>query len=211
MRLLNILFGLEALKTTGETRELPIFGFVSDIFVFGVIDQVKKFPNRRIQKNNEWEWRICDTKTRSKRFRPKKSDIPSSVKYQIMLYKKLFDNLVDGSIEEERIFQVLELDADRPFSKNFSRYIGMYFGKYKKQNTLTKLMAPLKDHFGHFWKSSDVMEVNYKYQGDGSDLGSLYLEYEKDKLDEYLKRSIIYWKGGREPEGVPIEEAWKCQ
>ncbi|CAG8828384.1 16552_t:CDS:2, partial [Dentiscutata erythropus] len=60
------------------------------------------------------------------------------------------------------------------------------------------------------FSSNNVLEVNYKYQGDGSDLGSLYFEYEEDMLDKHLKRSIIYWKGDREPEGVPIEEAWKC-
>ncbi|CAG8432781.1 514_t:CDS:2 [Diversispora eburnea] len=211
LKLFNLLFGLEALRTTGETRELPVFGFVSDIFVFGIIDQIKKFPNQGIRKNNDWEWRICDTKTRSKCFRPKKSTVPSSVKYQIMLYKKLFDNLVESSIEEERIFEVLDLDADKSFSKKFSKYIKIYFSNFKKLNTLRKLMAFIKNYFGFFWKSNNVLEVNYKYQGDGSDLGSLYFEYEEDMLDKHLKRSIIYWKGDREPEGVPIEEAWKCQ
>ncbi|CAG8478184.1 12029_t:CDS:2 [Acaulospora morrowiae] len=218
LKLYNLLFGLEALTTTGKTRELPIFGFIFDIFVFGIIDQVKKSSN---SENDEWEWIICDTKTRSRPIRPEKSTISLYVKYQIMLYKKLFDNLANGIIDEERIYQNFNLNADKPFSKNLSELINGHFvenrrkknrEKYSRQQpTLRTIMTMVKNHFKFFRKSSDTLEVNYRYQGDSSDLGSLNFDYDEEKLDKHLRRSTTYWRGLRDPEGVPIEEAWKCQ
>jgi len=67
------------------------------------------------------------------------------------------------------------------------------------------------NYIGRFWKSSNILEVNYKYQKDGSDMGSLHFEYDEDQIMKYLTKSSKYWKGDRKPEGVPIEEAWKCQ
>ncbi|CAG8482067.1 6781_t:CDS:2 [Funneliformis caledonium] len=205
----NVIVGLESLDTNYKTRELPIFGFVSDLFVFGIIDQVG-------MKKREGEWTISDTKTRVRPFLPDQSKILPSVKYQLMLYKKLFDALIQGAIDEEIIYQRLRLNPDLEFSSELANIIKRFGnldkGKEKEfQPNLRNLMRIVVNNFGKFRKSSNTLEVNYKYQKDGSDIGSLYFEYEEDQITSYLTKSAKYWKGDRTPDGVPIEEAWKCQ
>jgi exonuclease V len=49
LRLFNMRQGMRSLVTAGVTRELPIFGWFDDVFVFGVIDEVSyKNPHERI-------------------------------------------------------------------------------------------------------------------------------------------------------------------
>jgi len=71
-------------------------------------------------------------------------------------------------------------------------------------------MRTVKKEFRHFSKLNDQLEISYRYQKDGSNLGSVFLTYDEVKLDRNLRRACEYWKGTRKPEGVDIEEAWKC-
>ncbi|GES95007.1 exonuclease V [Rhizophagus clarus] len=86
-----------------------------------------------------------------------------------------------------------------------------YKGKEIKEFNLRNLMKFVINRFGKVWKTCNVLEVNYKFQEDGSDLGSKYFDYDEKQLENYLKKTVKYWKGYRNPEGVPIEDAWKCQ
>ncbi|GES88192.1 exonuclease V [Rhizophagus clarus] len=221
IKLYNLIFGIDSLFTNYKTRELPIFGFVSDLFVFGIIDQVEMKPvfddisgdelliisDTNISRD---ELIISDTKTRTKPYIPKKA--PPSVKFQLMLYKKLFDELVQGTIDDEKIFQTLDLNPDLEFSNELANIIKISCKESEiKELNLRNLMKVVINRFRKVWKTSNVLEVNYKLQKDESDLGSIYFDYNENQLENYLKKTIKYWKGDRKPEGVPIEDAWKCQ
>ncbi|GBB90622.1 hypothetical protein RclHR1_17620002 [Rhizophagus clarus] len=163
MRLYNLIFGIDSLITNFKTTELPIFRFVADLFVFGIIDQVELKPDfNNISDISRDELIISDTKTRTK-YIP--INILTLVKFQLMLYKKLFDELTQGTFDDAKIYK----------------------GKEIKEFNLQNLMKFVINRFWKVWKTCNVLEVNYKFQEDGSDLGY------------------------RIPEGVPIEDAWKCQ
>ncbi|GES94430.1 exonuclease V-like isoform X3 [Rhizophagus clarus] len=81
-----------------------------------------------------------------------------------------------------------DLKTDLEFSNELSNIIKIsYKGKEIKEFNLQNLMKFVINRFWKVWKTCNVLEVNYKFQEDGSDLGY------------------------RIPEGVPIEDAWKCQ
>lgn len=44
LRLLNQIVSLVTLRDTGKAREIPVFGFFSDVFVMGVMDEIEKRP-----------------------------------------------------------------------------------------------------------------------------------------------------------------------
>jgi exonuclease V len=184
---------------------------VSDLFVFGIIDQVELKPVfDDISDISRDELIISDTKTRTKQHIP--INILPSVKFQLMLYKKLFDELAQGTFDDVKMFQTLDLNLDLEFSNELSNIIKIsYKGKEIKEFNLRNLMKFVINRFGKVWKTCNVLEVNYKFQEDGSDLGSKYFDYDEKQLENYLKKTVKYWKGYRNPEGVPIEDAWKCQ
>ncbi|CAG8650436.1 hypothetical protein RhiirA5_411755 [Rhizophagus irregularis] len=210
IKLYNLIFGIDSLFINLKTRELPIFGFVSGLFVFGIIDQIEMKPV--FDDISRDELIISDTKTRTKQYIPKY--VPPSVKFQLMLYKKLFDELVQGTFDEMKIFQTLDLNPDLEFSKELANIVNISYKEKEMKEfkpNLRNLMKVVINSFGKVWKSCNILEVNYKFQKDGSDLGSKYFDYDENQLDNYLEKTVKYWKGDRKPEGVPIEDAWKCQ
>ena len=42
--LLNQMVSLATLNATGKAREIPLFGFVKDVFVIGVLDEIERRP-----------------------------------------------------------------------------------------------------------------------------------------------------------------------
>jgi exonuclease V len=210
-RLYNLIFGIDSLLINLKTRELPVFGFVSDLFVFGIIDQIEMKPVFDDISSRD-ELIISDTKTRTKPNTPTK--IPSSVKFQLMLYKKLFDELVQGTLDDLKIFRTLDLNPDLEFSKELASIIKISYQEKEMKEfkpNLRNLMKVVFNSFKKVWKSYNILEVNYKYQKDGEDLGSKYFDYDETQLENYLNKTVKYWKGDRKPEGVPIEDAWKCR
>ncbi|CAG8470700.1 4101_t:CDS:1 [Ambispora leptoticha] len=152
-RLLNLLTGLFEIQEQGKTRELPMFGFIEQFLVFGVIDEVERRPisneesvpvqeppvkrhKREIESLSTYSKTalfLSDTKTRSKPYISQNST-PGN-KYQLMLYKRLFDEFMLYGINEERLYKAARIDPDASFSREFGNHV---------HKTLTALDNPEK-------------------------------------------------------------------
>lgn len=111
IRMLNMLSSLEALISLGKCREMPICGFVGDVYVSGIIDEIERLPIepnnpgtavRRQSTLNDFfggnrprthRLIISDSKTRASGHLPKFEDTRAG-QYQVMLYKELLDALM---------------------------------------------------------------------------------------------------------------------
>ncbi|CAH1768184.1 22976_t:CDS:2 [Entrophospora sp. SA101] len=229
VKLTNLLIALTSLTKTKKSREIPIFGFLFDSFIIGVIDEIKHVSRLgdNIMNNDMFsketfeqdKWIISDTKTKSRIIKPSKSTILMSTKVQLMLYKKLFDELIKNQMDFKKMFEHLNLNPDRPFSSDLQELLSsfdfkQYFEKFKERKleySLSLLAELINEYVKSIGTSSNLLEVNYRYQGDGKDLGSVLFEFEEENLEKKLKRGILYWKGIVKPQGVEIEEAWKCR
>lgn len=148
IRLLNMLSSLEALLTLGKCREMPISGFVGDVYVSGIIDEIVREPidptsngttTRRQSSLNEFfggsqprthRLIISDSKTRASGSLPKPEDTLAG-RYQVMLYKELLDALLVSTPAGDsilptsatggfaKIFDHLGLDPRVRFSNGF--------------------------------------------------------------------------------------------
>ncbi|GES80688.1 exonuclease V-like isoform X2 [Rhizophagus clarus] len=113
-------------------------------------------------------------------------------------------SLIQGTFDDVKFFKSLDLNSDLEFSIKMSY-------EEVKESKLRNLMNVAINRFKKVWKACNLLEVNYNLQKDGSDLGSKYFDYDEIQLDRYLRKMIKYWKGDRKPEGVFIEDAWKCR
>jgi len=57
----------------------------------------------------------------------------------------------------------------------------------------------------------DVLRAEYRASGSGSVLGTKTFVYDGPALDAYLKNIMAWWRGERMPQGVDVEEAFKCR
>ncbi|KAH8680588.1 exonuclease V a 5' deoxyribonuclease-domain-containing protein [Xylariales sp. PMI_506] len=57
----------------------------------------------------------------------------------------------------------------------------------------------------------NIMEIQYRHRDDGRIIGKHIFSTDAESLDKFLQHDLAWWLGKRRPEGVPIEEAYKCR
>nr|XP_036581250.1 defects in morphology protein 1 [Colletotrichum truncatum]KAF6789518.1 defects in morphology protein 1 [Colletotrichum truncatum] len=127
------------------------------------------------------------------------------------LHEELFE--VESSDEEEyvppssgRTKNDIESDAASDHStSNFIKYTTL-------REVLPLLVSELKETFPHGSDSvGRLLEVEYRYRGDGSLIANQTFTMDDHELDHYLGNTMEWWRADREPKGVQIEEAYKCR
>ncbi|KAM0275954.1 hypothetical protein ACHAQH_007255 [Verticillium albo-atrum] len=86
------------------------------------------------------------------------------------------------------------------------------FVKYRTlRELLPLLVSELKQTFPHGADSvGRLLSVEYRYRADGSLIDNRIFPMDDAVLDSYLGGTMEWWKAEREPQGVQIEDAWKC-
>ena len=85
--------------------------------------------------------------------------------------------------------------------------------KYRTLRELLKLVRmEIQLTFPHGERSlGHMLNVQYVYRANGRQLDSTVFPASKQALDEFLARYMEWWRGERKPDGVDIEEAFKCR
>jgi hypothetical protein len=108
-------------------REFPVFGFVEDHLVIGIIDQIAYREDEPsgplpmdafitiIKKRNLV---ISDVKTRVNASLPN-SRQSRPAELQLSLYHQLISDMVNGAVDVGRVYTGLSLDGDTPFTDGF--------------------------------------------------------------------------------------------
>lgn len=132
LKIVNMLSGYQSLLATGLTREMPVFGFVGDVLVRGVIDELRYEqvqPSKTIHSNQmpitdfiehraDYQTKLIDAKSRVRRTVPSESQQQMS-KLQLMLYRSLLQSLVKDGIDIARLAEISDFGLETPFSDTF--------------------------------------------------------------------------------------------
>lgn len=182
-------------------REIPIFGapFDLDVFLVGMIDEIRCDPET-------FDFDILELKTRSTNSLPSKAQKTTHA-VQVMIYKKLFDDLITGKTDKKLLQRHLGLQMDKTFGEGIVEHL-----KFQglKADNLDGLLDYTFDRLKSVPCISQLL-VEYCYQEDKSTIAVQTMEYDDDWLREQFTHYATYWKGHRQVVGVEIEEAWKCQ
>ncbi|XP_053375121.1 exonuclease V-like [Mercenaria mercenaria] len=202
IKVLNLLSSLVSLLN-GQTiaREVPIFGapFNEDVFIVGLIDELRFDPS-------SFQLDLWEFKTRKYKSMPSKSQ-QAQHRLQVMLYKKLFDDLVKGKLSKEVIAKHLKLDLNRTFGSDIQETID---GKGMTGTNLHQLLDVL---FHRIQCITCIREIGieYEHQSSKESIGIHSVDYNDEELVMLFRDYLQFWRGQREVRGVDIEEAWKCQ
>ncbi|KAF1816204.1 hypothetical protein P152DRAFT_389419, partial [Eremomyces bilateralis CBS 781.70] len=179
---------------------------------------------------------ITDVKTRGRKTIPKGSSLkPTFV--QLMLYWRLLGDLASDRVDPRIIFERYRLNPSKPFSDSFIEDVAKLDYNFKTTSTQDE-EAPFQaspdarselfenDNLQDLWSLmirelktiipnqdalGKVLHVEFRSQSDGSIIGSKSFVYNANTIDRYVKDTLRFWKGDREPKGVEIEDAFKCR
>ena len=182
---------------------------------------------------------LTDVKTRGVKSIPKGASFRPTL-LQLMLYRHLLSDLATNKVDADIIFDRFELDPDAVFTDSFIAQIGslnegFYDGSQDPpegsqeflgatqdsmslllaHNCLRALWALMINEFAHTLPAGadsvgKVLKAEYRDQSSGQIQGVKTFLYDELTLNTYLDNEMRWWRGERAPQGVCIEEAYKC-
>ena len=202
IKVLNLISSVQGfLCNTTIAREVPIFGspFGEDIFIVGLIDELRFDPDT-------YTIDLQELKTRKHKSPPSRSQ-QSQHRLQVMLYKKLFDDLVKGQVTKETVAKHLRLNLNKEFGEDILKQVD---GKMLACRNLSSLMDVLFQKMQCMTCVSQI-GMEYVHQDSRETICHHSVTYSDSELECLVKEFYGFWRGGREVKGVDIEDAWKCQ
>ncbi|KAI0435270.1 hypothetical protein F5Y09DRAFT_293546 [Xylaria sp. FL1042] len=177
---------------------------------------------------------LTDVKTRGSDRLPSGTAIrPARV--QLLLYHRLLSDMAANRLDYTIIFERYGLNGEARFSDGFMAQIGglhdeifydadSEFDEKSSEKeypdligyrSISQIIPLLKAEFKETFplgsaSISDLLAVEYLHRSDGRLLGNNSFAADPEALDIYMKDNLRWWRGEREPEGVTIEETYKC-
>ncbi len=216
VKLLNTYSQLATIKSGELEREITVFGdpFSTGIMIHGIIDQLQYSPSTG-------ELTLLDFKTRKQKSMPYFEQKKGNA-VQLMIYKRLLDDLTCGKTPCELLHQHLSLDFSCPLSSGPLAHIqqcglGSLFGKTHSDGKHSETVT-----FGEVAKRVSELIVGldlplvgslilqYEHQSTGEVIGVDDVEYKEDWAREQVVSALEFWSGKQAARGVNVEDAWKC-
>lgn len=200
IKFLNILSMIPTLQSEGRIREFPVFGEVEGVFLVGVIDE--------LHYTSKGELELAELKTRRCPVLPlsaqKKKDC-----FQVSLYKYIFDAMVQGKVTPGSLVHHTKLCLDKPLGPSVLRHARQGGFSVKSLGDLMELVflsLTLSD-----LPAIDTLKLQYIHQETATVLGTEIVAFEEKEVKSKVRHYVAYWTGHRDPQGVDVEEAWKCR
>ena len=202
VKVMNFVGAIDSfLAGTPVRREIPIFGapFDEDVFLVGMIDEIRCDPETFV-------FDILELKTRTTKSVPSKAQKETHA-IQVMIYKKLFDDLVKGKTDKAMLQRHLGVEMNKEFGEGVLQHLKL---QGLKANNLDMLLDYTYDRLKCVPCISQLL-IEYCFQQDKSTIAIQDIVYDEDWIQKNFKYFVSYWKGNRDVVGVEIEDAWKCQ
>ncbi|KAK6190139.1 hypothetical protein SNE40_002070 [Patella caerulea] len=202
IKVINLLNAVQGfLNGVTLAREIPIFGapFQQDVFFVGLIDELRFDPE-------SYNIDLLELKTKAFKSPPSKAQ-KSQHRLQVLLYKKLFDDLVKGNLSKTTVAKHLRLDLKRDFGEAVSLELTKHLVEFKN-------LDGLLDHLFQRMQCLTCvsqLHIEYVHQESKQTLYHHTEDYDDDDLSNIFEDYLKFWRGQRPVAGVDIEEAWKCQ
>nr|XP_029527084.1 exonuclease V-like [Oncorhynchus nerka] len=200
LKLINILQMVPALEAGQLVREFPVFGVLEGMFFMGVVDE--------LYRSDSGELVLSELKTRSHNSLPRPAQTKGHA-LQVGMYKLLFDSMVKGSVKRDHLLHNLQLDPNRVLGSDLQTHtqsLGLQAVTFRE--LLDHLLVVLICSNLH---AIDKLRLEYSHQSSGKLIGTREVAFEEAELRTNIRGYLAYWRGERVPQGVEVEEAWKCR
>ncbi|KAK9468693.1 exonuclease V [Lipomyces arxii] len=226
----------ESLESKSQKNQASILSFLraqSDDVSSNFLNEPKDGCEEKLLNGISRQIRIADIKTRLHRTLPPESQSRSTY-YQLLLYWRLFADLVDDKFDFERFTKDFKMDINAKLSDDFRKEVlsddftvKVFEKELRRPNaqlsfeysyllrnlqTLKDVWTALRLKFAEFrGKINTQMSVLYIYQANKKTFAGTDFTFNESDLQNKMKDSLEYWRAQRDPIGVEIEEAYKCR
>lgn len=166
----------------------------------GVIDELRYTAKGELE--------LAELKTRRHPMLPleaqKKKD-----RFQVSLYKYIFDAMVQGKVTSASLIHHTKICPDKPLGPSVLRQARQGGFSVKSLGDLMELVflsLTLSD-----LPLLDILKIEYIHQETTTVLGTEIVDFEEQEVKSKVQHYMAYWMGHREPQGIDVEEAWKCR
>ena len=129
-------------------------------------------------------------------------------KVQIMIYKKMADDILSGSYGLQNFTKAYHTDG-MILSEEFKRQLdAINVGKDLQE--VGKIARKFFDAFASVGVINSNLHIRYINQFSGKELKLYKFDYKKEEMDGIINYILKYWNGERESMPVPENEQWKC-
>jgi exonuclease V len=197
LKLSNSLVGLKQVRDDGRGREIPIFGNVNSLFVVGIIDELC-LENGSLK--------LIDTKTRKSESMPSVQQ-SRVTKFQMMIYKHLFDSIAGGVFKPKDFLASYKLSKDSRTTEDLQRQAEK-LGLVIEPN----LSKSADDLFSAIKKMHEIseMEIVYEHQETRKLIGSEKFWFDSEDFRSCCNFVEEFWRGKRSAIPVGEKNSWKC-
>jgi len=193
IKALNLYEHLANIRQKKICREVPIFGWIGNLFLMGKIDEIR-------WRNDTKDLEVSEFKTRTKPHLPGRAQ-QDTHKLQIKIYKYLLTNL--ESLDVDRLCSTLRISKDKKLGKDMLKFCP---SGVKCIKDLIELIKLLKEDA----KQVRNLVIDYSCQDKDKVFATQVVNYDEDWLLKNAQKCEEYWLGHRFAQGVDIEDAWKC-
>ncbi|XP_060062126.1 exonuclease V isoform X2 [Erinaceus europaeus] len=200
VKFLNILSMIPTLQSEGCIREFPVFGEVEGVLLVGVIDE--------LHYTDKGELELAELKTRRRPMTPLKAQKRKDC-FQVSLYKYIFDAMVQGKVTPASLIHHTKLCPEKPLGPSVLRHAqqgGFSVKSFGDLMELVFLSLTLSD-----LPVIDILKIEYIHQETAAVLDTEVVTFEEKEVKSKMQHYMAYWMGQREPQGVDVEDAWKCR
>lgn len=175
--------------------------------ILEALQTAERVPEHRIY--------ITDVKTRSVRSTPSGASLRPTW-MQLMLYRKLLEDLSMNTVDAEIIFRRYDLMPLENFTEVFMQEVGGICpdnetAEFPNLLSLWSLLITEMRNVLPAASISPILRAEFRFAATGDVIGSELTIYESEIIDQYIATVMAWWTGEREAQGVNIEEAFKCR
>ncbi|KAL9129327.1 MAG: hypothetical protein Q9217_002198 [Psora testacea] len=208
---------------TDQTTIMDFLGSAATLEANGT-DVFRSLRSKSQKKANDKIY-LTDVKTRGVKSIPKGASFRPTL-MQLMLYHRLLSNLATNKVDADVLFDRYELDPNTAFTDSFISQIGNLNEGFHdaSQDSMTLLLA--HNSLRSLWEFminefartlpagaksvGNILKAEYRDQTNGEVIGVKTFPYDQKILTTYLTHEMRWWRGERAPQGVCVEEAYKC-
>uniref|UniRef100_A0A1J3F171 Exonuclease V, chloroplastic n=1 Tax=Noccaea caerulescens TaxID=107243 RepID=A0A1J3F171_NOCCA len=204
LKLLSSIAGVNQYLFEGRTRELLLVGFVGGQWIVGIIDEVRKATT---EESSDIGPLLIDTKTRVRDTLPAEPQRRNG-RFQLMLYKMLWDTVVKEKFATKRFFDYFSLDRHYVLSQDVRDNIA---SAGIPAQTLEEIVRFYENTFKMLPLANDQLLIRYEFQKDQSIIAEVRFHHDHEWVMKKYTEVTEIWRSEREAEYTPEEERWKCR
>ncbi len=189
---------ISSLEGSGKCRELRLYGSINGFRVSGQLDEIRLEGGKAT---------VVEDKTVAGGVAVSEAKIRAD-SIQVSIYRMLLEDIRAGRYTFDN-FDAGYATGKMQLSENFQKGLSE-IGVRKELISVSGMYRAMFEKVAVMPQIGESMEIRYFGRNTSEIVSTLRIQYDPDRLDEWIRYAMGYWRGEREAQPVSEVEKWKC-